>query len=419
VSHRMRLASLLLFALIGGLAGRSVARAEDWPQFRGPTGQGIATATNLPVEWSEDKNITWKTPIPGRGWSSPVVLGNQIWMTTATDDAHSLRAVCVDRGSGRVLHDVEVFHVESPVHVNAKNSHASPSPCIEPGRVYVNFGTMGTACLATDTAKILWTNDDLKLDHSQGPGSSPVLYRNTLICTCDGMDVQYIIALDKNTGQKVWKTDRSGKPHSSPDHRKAFATPLIVPIDGQEELISVAANQVLAYDPASGSELWKVRFDGFSNVARPVYGAGLLFISTGYEKASLWGIRPEGTGDISATNVAWKNTKDAPRDPSPVFTGGLLYIVSDAGVATCLDPASGKEIWRHRLGGGFSASPMVAQGRIYFFSETGDTMVVNAGQTYDELAVNHLDGCIMATPAFVDHAILLRTESSLYRIEKR
>ncbi len=408
-----------LSALVVSWSAPSALADESWTQFRGPTGQGISTATNLPTQWSEEKNIAWKTPIPGRGWSSPVVLGNQIWMTTATDEGHSLRAVCVDFRSGHLLHDVEVFHVDDPVHINAKNSHASPTPCLEPGRLYVHFGTMGTACLSTETAATLWTNNDLKLNHSQGPGSSPVLYRDTLVCTCDGMDVQYVIALDKNTGKQVWKTDRSGTPHASRDHRKAFATPLILPIGGQEQLISPSANQVIAYDPASGSELWKVRYDGYSNAARPVFGGGLLYISTGFDKAQLWAIRPDGAGDVSSTHVAWKLTKEAPNDPSPAFVDGSLYVVSDAGVATCVAPATGKEIWRHRMGGGFSASLLAAEGRIYFFGESGDTTVIQAGRTYQEVAVNHLEGQIMASPAVVGRAIVLRSDTHLYRIEKQ
>jgi outer membrane protein assembly factor BamB len=390
---------------------------DDWTQFRGPTGQGVSDSIRLPLTWSETENIAWKTPIPGKGWSSPVVLGNQIWMTTALDEGHSLRAVCVDRKSGRIVHDTEVFHLDNPIHVNAKNSHASPTPVLEPGRLYVHFGAMGTACVSTDTGKTLWTKTDLKLDHSQGPGSSPILYGNLLIVTCDGMDVQYVIALDKATGEKVWKTNRSGKMHDREDRRKAFATPSVLSIDGRDELICPAANQVLGYDPATGTELWKVRYNGYSNVPRPVYGDGLIFIGTGFDKAQLWAIRPDGQGDVTGTHVAWKYTREAPLEPSPVFAGHELYVVSDSGIATCLDAKSGRERWRHRLGSSFAASPIVADGRIYFFAESGDTTVIEPAAEYKELALNRLDGRIMASPAVVGQSIILRTDTHLYRIE--
>ncbi len=392
---------------------------DSWLEFRGPTGQGISDATGLPTTWSETENVRWKTEIPGKGWSSPVVLGKQIWMTTATDDGHSLRAECVDRETGKLLRDIEVFHVESPPKLNPKNSHASPTPVLEPGRVYVYFGTNGAACLNTVTGKIIWTNRDLKHDHSVGPGSSPISFGNLLIVNCDGMDVQYVVALNKQTGKPVWKTDRSGKPHDSRDRRKAFSTPLIVDIDGQKQLISPGANQVVAYNPTSGEELWKVTYDGYSNVPRPVLADGTLIIGTGFDKAQLWGIHPGGKGDLSSTNVAWKMTKEAPLDPSPIYCDGNLYIVSDSGVVTCLDPKTGKDHWRKRLGGDYSASPILADGRIFFFGESGDTTTIQPGDHFEQLQVNHLDGRIMGSPAIVDREIILRTDSHLYRIENK
>lgn len=397
-----------------------IQAGDDWTQFRGPTGQGVSDSIGLPLKWSETENLAWKTPIPGKGWSSPVVLGNQIWMTTALDDGHSLHAVCVDRDSGRIVHDNEIFQVEKPPKLNPKNSHASPSPVIEPGRVYIHFGTMGTACLSTETGKPVWTNDELKLDHSVGPGSSLILYGDLLIVTCDGMDVQYVIALDKRTGKKVWKTNRSGKIHDSQDRRKAFATPSVLVINGREELISPAANQLIAYEPVTGRELWKVRYDGYSNVLRPVYGDGLIFIGTGFDKAQFWAIRPpEGEGDFTKTNIAWKYTKESPFEPSPVFTGHELYVVSDSGVLVCLDAKTGHENWRHRLDSTFVASPILAEGRIHFFGESGDTTIIEPAAEYKELAVNHLDGRFMASPAVVGRAIIARTATHLYRIEQK
>ena len=414
--------TVLTIASVVALAAISIDAdaGDNWTQFRGPTGQGISDSMGLPLTWSETENVAWKTPIPGKGWSSPVVFGNQIWMTTALDDAHSLRAVGVDRSTGQILHDAEVFHVENPVHVNPKNGHASPTMVIEPGRLYVHFGTMGTACISTETGETIWTNNDLKLDHSVGPGSSLVVYRNLLIVTCDGTDVQFVITLNKNTGKPVWTTNRSGKMHDSPDRRKAFSTPSVFSIGGRDQLISPAANQVISYDPLTGRELWKVRYDGYSNVPVPIYGDGLLFIGTGFDKAQLWAIRPGEQGDVTSTNVAWKYTREAPLDPSPVFVGHELYVVSDSGVATCLDAKTGHEHWRHRLRGSLTASPIAADGRVYFFAESGDTYVIEPNPAeYKELALNHLEGRIMASPAIVGRSIILRTDGFLYRIESR
>jgi outer membrane protein assembly factor BamB len=402
---------------VGNFAAAAPA-GDDWPQFRGPTGQGVSDAAGLPLNWSESQNIAWKTPLSGKGWSSPVVLGRQIWMTAARDEGHSLRAICVDRDSGKIEHDVEVFHIEQPVHVNAKNSHASPTPVIELGRVYVHFGTMGTACLATDTAKTLWTNQDLKLNHLEGPGSSPILYRGLLIVHCDGSDAQYVVALDKLTGKIVWKTDRSGEPDDRVDRRKSFCTPLVINFHGHDQLISPAAGQILAYNPATGEELWKIKYNGYSIVPRPLYGHGLIFFSTGYDVPQYWAIRPGDHGDLTSSNVAWTLTAQAPLNPSPVLVGDALYIVSDRGVATCLEAESGRQRWRHRLGGDYWASPIAADGRIYFFSESGATTVIQPGSEYKELAVNHLDDAVMATPAVAGHALFIRTVTSLYRIEK-
>ncbi len=412
------LGALMLLSILA--AADRLYAGDDWTQFRGPGGNGVSDSTGLPLKWDGTENISWKTPVPGKGWSSPVVLGKQIWMTTALDDGHSLHAVCVDRDTGRIVHDREIFLINKPPKLNPKNSHASPTPVIEPGRVYVNFGTMGTACLSTESGKPLWTNTDLKLDHSVGPGSSPILYGNLLIVTCDGMDVQYVIALDKRTGKQVWKTNRSGKMHDSQDRRKAFATPTVLVINGREELISPAANQLIAYEPATGRELWKVRYDGYSNVLRPILGDGLIFIGTGFDKAQFWAIRPpDGEGDFTSTNVAWKYTRESPFEPSPVFVGHEVYIVSDTGIMACLDAKTGHEHWRKRLSNTFVASPILADGRIYLFGESGDTTVIEPGLEYKELAVNHLDGRFMASPAIVGRAIIARTDKELYRIEQK
>jgi len=403
--------TLLLFSFPCGAAG------DDWPQFRGPDGQGHSSARGLPLTWDETQNVAWKTPIAGRGWSSPVVRGDQIWLTTALDDGKSLRAVCFATQTGKLMHDVEVFQPQQPGLVNAKNSHASPTPVIEKDRLWVHFGTLGTACLDTTNGAVLWRNDELRLDHQEGAGSSPVVCGDLLIVNCDGIDVQYIAALDKRTGLVAWKTGRTGATNPKPDYRKAYSTPLAIDVAGRRQIISVGAERAYAYDPLDGSELWWVDIPGFSNVPRPIFAHGVVYIATGYMKPQLWAIRPDGHGDVGASHVAWRAANQAPANPSPVLVDDLLFMVSDQGVATCLDARSGKELGKTRLGGNYSASPVAADGRIYFFSEEGEGIVVTADKDLKILARNRLEGRILASPAVVNRGLLVRTETHLYRIE--
>jgi len=420
-----QIAGLLGLALLVGTvpAWSAELSSSDWPQFRGPTGQGVASSNAAPIRWSESENIAWKTPIPGKGWSSPVVQGNRIWMTTATEEGLSLRAICVDRQSGKLLKDIEVFKLPEPLSINAKNSHASPTPVLEGGRVYVHFGSMGTACLNSQSGEILWTNRDQQVEHKEGPGSSPILYKDLLIFHCDGMDKQYIVALNKQTGKEVWKTARSGVPHPRLEQRKAYCTPLVIEVDGQKQLISPAADRVFAYDPATGREIWKVEYKGFSNVPRPLFNDGQLIICTGFMKPEMWAIRPQAITndselqDLSASNVNWKVTSQIPANPSPIWIDGRVYLVSDQGVASCLDAKTGKTIWKERMGGNFSSSLVQIGNRIYFSNETGTTTVIEAGEKFNQLAVNEIDGQIMASLAVLHDGIFLRSDTHLYKIQ--
>jgi len=411
--HVLSLSFILI--LLAGPVSKIVA--ADWTQFRGPGGQGHATATGLPVHFGEKQNVTWKTPIPGRGWSSPVILGNQIWMTTATQQGHSLRAVCVDRSSGRLLHNVEVFHPANPVSINARNSHASPTPVIEKGRVYVCFGRMGTACLSTRTGKVLWRNTELQLVHKEGPGSSPILFGNRLILDCDGKDVQYVVALDTQTGRIAWKTNRSAPLRTNLEFRKAYATPLVITAGGRPQVICPGPDQVNAYNPQTGRELWRVRYIGFSNVPRPLYADGVVYICTGYFRPSMLAIRIDGQGDVTDSRLLWRYRRSVPLVPSPILVSGRIYMVSDGGVATCLNARTGKQHWQRRLGGRYAASLIEAAGHIYFSADDGRVIVISATQKYRQLAVNRLDGRLMASPAVVGNALILRTDTHLYRIE--
>lgn len=392
-----------------------IAVAGDWPQFRGPTGQGIATDKGLPEEFGEEQNLLWKTEVPGRGWSSPVVMAGQVWMTSARDDGKSLRAVCVDLRKGSIVHDVEVFTPNDPLEVNAKNSHASPTPVLAPGRVYVHFGAMGTACLDSKTGRILWKTEELKIDHKEGPGSSPVLVDDLLVVNCDGRDLQYVAALDTRTGKLKWKTNRSAPLRNNIEFKKAYCTPLLVESNGRRQLVSPGADQVQGYDPVTGEELWRVRYIGFSNVPRPIFLDGTLFVVTGYMKPELWAIRPDGEGDVTKTHVLWTFTRQVPANPSVLGADGLIYSVSDLGVLVCLDALSGKPVWQERLGGNYWASPVLADGRLYFSSENGTITVLRAGRSFEKLAETKLDGSIFASPAVVDSTLLVRTDKALYR----
>jgi outer membrane protein assembly factor BamB len=404
------------------LGGRRLVQAADWPEFRGPGGQGHSVSQNVPLTWSETEHITWKTPIPGIGWSSPSVAGNQIWLTTATEDGHSLRAIAVDRASGKLLHDVEVFHLDDPGSIHANNSHASPTPLIEGDRVYVHFGAHGTACLSTD-GKIVWKTQELKYNHQHGPGGSPVVWQDLLIINCDGADVQYVVALDKHTGQIRWKRERA---HISAERKNgekpvpmAYCTPLLLEIDGRTQLVSLGSDAIVGHDPATGDEIWHFSYSGYSNVSRPVMAHGMLFFSTGFGEPEFHGITAGGQGDVTASGTVWKTNKGSivPMDVSPLVVGDELYTISDAGVAVCYDAKTGKQLWQKRLSGKFWASPVYADGRIYCLNDSGKTYVLAPGKEYEVLAENQLDGASQASLAIVDGAIFLRTDKNLYRIE--
>lgn len=382
--------------------------AQDWPQFRGPTGQGLSDEHGLPLNWSETKNVRWKIAIPGSGWSSPAILGKQIWLTTATEEGKSLRAICVDQNTGAILQNVEVFRLKAPWKVNAKNSHASPTPVLEGDRVYLHFGAQGTACI-TQAGEILWRTR-LEYDNGQhGPGGSPIIYENLLIVSCDGQDTQFVTALDKLTGKVRWKRTRDGF--------QAYTTPLVVQLPEGDQVISPGAFRVIAYEPRSGKELWQVKYgDGFSNVPRPVFGQGLVFICSGFQQPSLLAIRPGGRGDVTKSHVAWTLKRGVPLTPSPLLVGEELYLISDNGIATCVDASTGKEYWQVRIGGNHSASPIFADGRIYFLSEEGESVVIAPGKQFKVLAKNELDGRTLASMAISGGSIFIRSQTHLYRL---
>ncbi len=415
---------LFAFVLIGtSLSGRISApggepkSAEPWPQFRGPNGQGHVTA-NIPVAWS-DKSAAWNVAIPGKGWSSPVIAEGKVWMTTAVptqDGGATLRAVAVDEQTGEMLHDIELFAVAKAAALHARNSLASPSPIVDKGRFYAHFGGDGVACVDTLSGKIVWKNDSLKVDYESGPASSPVLYKNYLIIPCDGADFQYAVALDTSTGDIAWKTDRPAAAKKDVSSRRAFATPLVISANGQDQVVMPGSHCVYSYDPATGIELWRVNYGGFSNVPRPVFAHGLVYVNTGFAPPELIAIRPDGKGDVTKTHVAWRVRKNVPNIPSPIVVGDNLFMVSDQGTASCIDAKTGAAKWTERLDGKFSASLLAKGNTIYAFGDDGKTVLFEAADTFKELGRNELTGHVQATPAASGGFLFIRTDHKLAKL---
>jgi outer membrane protein assembly factor BamB len=397
---------LPLLFVVAALTGS----ADDWPEFRGPTGQGHSTDRGVPLEWSESRNVIWKTRVPGLGWSSPVVAGGRVWLTSALKErGGSLRALAFDLETGRELVNTEVFRTRSGDPLNAKNSLASPTPIVEGDRVYVHFGADGTAALTT-SGETVWKLR-VPYDSQHGSGGSPVLYGDLLIFSADGSDAAFVIALEKQTGKIRWRTSRR-QPWD-----QAYSTPLVIRIGDRDELVSAGAFRAAAYDPQSGKEIWRVGYgDGFSNVPRPVYGHGLVYIATGFQQPSLIAVRPDGTGDVTRTHIAWTVRRGAPLTPSPLLVGDELYIVNDGGIVSCLDATTGMTRWQQRLDGSFSASPVFADGRIYFLNEEGVATVILPGKEFRKLATNQVDGATLASMAVSAGSLFIRSNTHLYRI---
>ncbi len=322
----------------------------------------------------------------------------------------SLRALAFDVDTGAELVNVEVFRLRSARLLNPKNSHASPTPIVDGDRVYVHFGAEGTAAIDAKSGAVLW-KARFPYASQHGAGGSPTLYNDLLIFSGDGHYEAFVIALDKHTGKVRWKTERR-KPFD-----QAYTTPLVIRVGDRDQLISVGAYRAAAYDPLTGKEIWFARYDdGFSNVPRPVFGHGLVYIATGFQQPTLIAVRPDGTGDVTASHIAWSMTRGAPFTPSPLLVGDELYVINDLGVLTCVDAKTGKVLWQQRIGGNHSASPIFADGRIYFLSEEGVATVIAPSKTFEKLAVNELDGAMLASMAVSRGSIFIRSHTHLYRI---
>jgi outer membrane protein assembly factor BamB len=414
-----------VFATVTCLVIAAFPLSAQWPQFRGPDGNGISKTAKPPLSWTEDKNIHWKTPVHGRAWSSPIVLEGKVWVTTATPDGRELSVLAVDVETGKILHDQKLFDVAKPQFAHPFNSYASPTPVAEPGRVYVTFGSPGTAALDARSGKVLWERRDLECNHFRGAGSSPILFENLLIMHFDGSDQQYLVGLDKRSGKTVWKTERSidfqdlgpdGKPQADGDFRKAFSTPQIMTHDGAPLLVSIGSKATYGYDPRTGKELWRLEErSSHSGSTRPVLGHGLIFYPTGFPTGQLFAVRLADKGG-APPEVAWKVTRGVPNKPSVLLIDDLIFMVNDTGIVSCVEAKTGASVWTSRIAGTYSASPISAAGRIYFFNEDGKTTVIEAGRTFKVLSENLLDEGFMASPAIVGDALILRTRTHLYRV---
>ncbi len=357
-------------------------------------------------------------------------MNGQIWLTTATIDGHDFFAVCVDEATGKLRFDNKIFRCDNPESLGAAvnfNCYASPSTVLEPGRAYVHFGAYGTACLDASTGKTLWKRDDLPCRHFRGPGSSPILCGNLLILTMDGIDQQYVVALDKNTGKTIWRTERTaqyndldnnGRPTGGGDFRKAFSTPLVIDAGGVKQIITTASKAAYSYDAATGREIWKLAHGGYSPASRPLFDDGRLIVTSGNGKPEIMGLRADFHGDVAPEAVLWRVARGSPSRTSGTIDNGLLYIVNEGGIACCFQTSDGAEVWRERIGGEYSASILYGDGKIYAFSQDGKSVVLQAGRAFGSLATNQLSAGFMASPAVDGRALYLRSMAALYRVEE-
>lgn len=416
--------TLLIIVLFLGFQPAK-AQQTNWTQFRGSNLDGISSESGIPVIWNDSTNVLWKTDIEGKGWSSPVVFGDQIWVTSATEDGKKMSAICVNIQSGKEVYNLDIFKSDSIYSKHSINSYATPTPCIEDGFVYLHFGSTGTVCVNTRNGTVVWKRTDMKCEHIQGPASSPILYKNILILHLEGTDVQYLVALNKQTGETVWKTERPMALYEplQPIGKKAYITPIIVTVKGQDLLISNGAAVCIAYNPATGAEVWRVVQGEDSTIAMPLSENGTVYFYTsfvsppnGEKYAELLAVNPEGKGDITGTNILWRFKSPILQLLTPLIKNGLIYTIDTRNILYCLDAKTGKELYSQKLKQKYNSSPVYANGNVYFTSVKGETMVIKAGNQLRIVAENKLPGEVYATPAIFQNSILIRTDSRLYRI---
>ena len=398
--------------------------AQDWTKFRGPTGDGHVTVKSIPLKWSDTENVKWKVSVPGKGWSSPVISKGKIYLTSAVaegdnqdaaDVSRELSVICYDSSNGKEIWGTKVFDqkpLKRPIH--HKNSHASPTPIIEGGKVYVHFGHMGSACLDLK-GKILWKNNELKYDPIHGNGGTPIIVDNLFFYSADASTNPFVVALDKNTGEVLWKKLRS---ETAQSRKFSFSTPTLISMGGSSQIISPASGAVFSYDSKTGEELWSVDYGGWSVIPKPGVYKNMIYVGTGYERAHILGIRVDekSKGNVTESHVEWEITKRAPNTPSFMVVDDLLYFISDGGIATCVEPLTGEIIWQERTAGPISASPVHFNGMIYFLDEQGKTTVIKAGRKFEIIAENKIKERTLASFGISEGAIYIRSEKSLFRI---
>ena len=407
-----------------------------WPDKNGPTLDGIvpaAEAARVPLEWDEasGKNIVWKTPLEDDGHSTPVIGGDRIWFTSATKDGKKQYVYGIDRATGKIVHHLLVFENPTPEELgNPLNNYAAPSPVLEADALYVHFGTYGTARIDPATAKVVWQRRDINVRHYRGPGSSPVIHGDLLILTFDGINEQFVTALDKKTGATVWKTnrttdygdlDKDGQPTREGDMRKAYHTPSVFEMGGNEVLVSVGSRAAFGYDAKTGKELWTVKHGGFNAAIRPLKEGNVLILNTGSERAHTVGVRIDDKmkGDITESHVLWDREKRNASESCPLIVKGLLFQVTRGGVVTCTKATTGEDLWEDRFEGKHLPSPIAAGDRIYFFNDRGEGTVIRAADKFEVLARNKLADGMTSSPVVADGALYLRTTTALYRIESK
>ena len=413
---------LLILLYISGISSLFAQNQNNWTYYRGSNLDAVSLNKDLPLVWSEKENIKWKIAIHGKGASSPVIFDDQIWVTTADSTGKKLYAICSSFKTGKIIHDITLFEPDSVRPIHSLNTHATPTPAIEAGFIYIHSGSMGTACIDSGTGKVIWKREDLKCDHVQGAASSPIIYKDLLILHYEGVDIQYLIALNKKTGKTEWKTIRPQEYYTNQPAiaRKAYITPIVINVEGKDMLISNGAEVCIAYNPMTGEEIWRIPYVSDTTISMPMFSNGLVIFTTGLlDPIRLMAVKPVGKGDISKTNVVWSMEKDVPAINSPLIKDGLLYMIHERGNLTCLETETGKTIYTGKLKGQFYSSPIYADGKIFFIAKNGTIYVIGEGREFKILAENKLEGEFMATPAVSGKSLLIRSSRALYRIEEK
>ena len=402
------------------------SKSQNWTHFRGSNMNGHAEVKTAPLSWSDTENVVWKVPVKGLGYSTPVVYENQIWLTSATEDGTEFFSYCFDLETGALLNENTIFKSEEPQHIHSTNSYATPTPCIEEGFVYVNYGNFGTACINIDNFEVVWKREDMPCKHMQGPASSLILHKNILIVHLEGTEDPYVAALNKTTGETIWKSVRPAEIYDplEPVFRKSFQTPIVIEVNGQEQLISNSAFMCFAHDVNTGEVIWTIEYGFDSTVSQPLFYDGLVYVNSGWIFKDndpfftrQFAVDPTGKGDVTKTHIKWMYEDEVPQIPTPVIVDDKMYMVHDRGMVTCLDVKTAEVIWKEKLKGNFNASPIYAAGNIYFFNVKGENTIIKPGDSFQKVAENKINGMVKAMPVFVNNKMILRTEKFLYLIQ--